>query len=311
MMKRVFCLILIALLLCGCGNQDLTFSKSLLCMDTTMDIRLWGSNLSPVVGDIGDLLLGLEKQWDAGSDTSVIAQLNGGTAQLTGEQQALIDRIEALSERTGGAFDPRLYAVSKAWGFPTDQYRRPTQQELEQAMGQKLWDLGAAIKGYAGEKCVELLTAAGVERAFLNLGGNVQTFGNKPDGSPWNIGIQSPFGDGLIGTVHVAGTVSVVTSGDYQRYFELDGERYYHILDPKTGYPADSGLTSVTVICKNGLTADVLSTALFVMGLEEGTRFWQESDDFEAVFVLKTGEIYATEGVNLTGSDFEVISREN
>ncbi|MBQ7344947.1 MAG: FAD:protein FMN transferase [Oscillospiraceae bacterium] len=310
-MKRAICLILTCLLLCGCGAKDTTFNRTLFCMDTMMDFRIWGSDSTNAANKMADMLEAMEEDWSASSDTSLLAALNDGTADLTQEQAELIAQVEALSVRTGGAFDPRLYAVTELWGFPTDDFHVPTQEEIDAALLERRWDLGAALKGYAGERCVQIMERYDVERALLDLGGNIQTYGSKPDGSPWNIGIRSPFDSGTIGTLSITGTMSIVTSGDYQRYFELDGQRYYHILDPKTGRPADSGLSSVTVVCEDGLTADALSTALFVMGLEEGTRFYQESDDFEAVFILTTGEVYATEGLTLTGCEFQVISHEN
>ena len=311
MMKRLLCLTLICLLLCGCADKYTTFDQTMFCMDTMMSFQIWGIDANDSANQICGILKSLETDWDAGSDTSLLAALNEGDADLTDEQAALIAQVEALSERTGGAFDPRLYAVSQLWGFTSDEHQIPTQEEIDAALLEQRWDLGAALKGYAADRCVEILENAQVERALLDFGGNIQTYGSKPNGEPWNIGIRSPFDSGTIGTLQIQGTMSIVTSGDYQRYFEVDGQRYYHILDPDTGRPADSGISSVTVVCQNGLTADALSTALFVMGLEEGTRFYQESDDFEAVFVLTNGEVYATEGLTLSDCDYQVIPHEN
>lgn len=306
-MKKALCLILICMLLCfsGCQQQS---RETVFAMDTVMDLQIWGGDSQQAVQEVKSLLRQLERSWsaqDEGSDLSAVSR---------GEEiadSALLDKVEALSQRTGGAFDPKLYGVMRLWGFGSEEYHVPTQQELDQALETQFWDLGGAVKGYAGQLAADYLQTTDVTHAILNLGGNIQTYGNKPDGSLWSIGIQNPAGDDYLGLVSVVGTMSVVTSGDYQRYFEQDGIRYHHIIDPETGMPARSGLSSVTVICRDGLTADCLSTALFVMGLEEGAEFWRQSDDFEAVFVTTDGKIYATQGAALSGCEYEVIAREN
>lgn len=293
-MKRIFCLILVCLLLGGCSRVE-KCEKTLFAMDTVMELTIWGADAERAAGEIGQLLRTLEQQW---------------TAPVQAEEDTLLARIQALQERTDGAFDPGLYALVDAWGFYDEQYRIPSQELIDSALADERLDLGGAVKGYAGQLAVQILDGMEIDRAILDLGGNIQTYGSKPGGEPWLIGIRDPDGAGELGIVSVYGAMSVVTSGDYQRYFEVDGQRYHHIFDPQTGWPADSGLQSVTVICSDGLTADVLSTALFVMGPKKGAAFWQNSGDFEAVFVLDSGEIWATQGARLSGCEFEVIRRE-
>lgn len=310
-MKRIICLILlVSLALGGCSRNAEPVRETIFCMDTVMDIQVWGRDAQEGVRQSTALLRELEQDWSATEDTSLLSQLNRGrNPALTQDQAYLLQRCTELSQRTGRAFDPQLHALSQAWGFYNGAYRVPSQEEIQQALSQRQWDLGAALKGYAGQECAELLAGLNIDRAMLVLGGNVQTYGEKAKGEPWQVGIQSPDGGGSLGVLSVTGTVSVVTSGDYQRYFEVDGVRYHHILDPETGYPADSGLRSVTIVCRDGLTADCLSTALFVMGLEKAADFWRKSDDFEAVFVTTDGHIFATEGARLSGCQYEVISR--
>lgn len=308
-MKRLICVLLAVMVLWGCVPREQLSQETVFAMDTVMDLKIWGADSEEAVRIVKSLISDVENTWSATSEDSVLGALNRGENISSPEQAAFLKDVQALSERTGGAFDPKLHGLISLWGFLSDEYYVPTQAEINEALAVEQWNLGAAVKGYAGQLAADRLQALDVDRAILNLGGNVQTYGEKPDGSPWQIGIQDPNGGDTLGSVSVAGTASVVTSGDYQRYFEKDGVRYHHILDPETGKPADSGLSSVTVICRDGMTADVLSTSLFVMGLEKATEFWQQSDDFEAVFILTTGEIYATEGAALSGCEFEVIKR--
>ena len=160
-------------------------------------------------------------------------------------------------------------------------------------------DLGAVAKGYAGDRLAEMLRQTGIGSALLDLGqSTIQTVGVKPDGSPWRIGLQDPAGDGYLGVLELE-EGAVGTSGGYQRYFEEDGVRYWHILDPDTAAPARSGLASATVVGASGLICDGLSTALFVMGLEGSAKFWREHPEleFEAILVGDDGRIYVTAGL--------------
>jgi len=163
-------------------------------------------------------------------------------------------------------------------------------------------DLGAVAKGYAGDVLAQGLAEMGIPSALLDLGqSSIMAVGAKPDGSPWRIGIQDPEGTGYLGVLELKNQ-AMGTSGSYQRYFEQDGVRYCHIIDPDTAAPAQSGLASVTVVANSCLLSDGLSTALFVMGLEEGAAFWREAKAdpdlaFEAIFIEENGAVSVTSGL--------------
>lgn len=159
-------------------------------------------------------------------------------------------------------------------------------------------DLGGIAKGYTGDRVMQAFKKAGVSSGLISLGGNVQALGSKPDGSPWRVAIQDPQNEleylGILEIVDKA----VITSGGYERYFEEDGVRYHHIIDPRTGYPADSGLLSATIISEDGALADGLSTSLFIMGKDAAEDFWRErSDKFDYILETTDGRLYVTEGV--------------
>lgn len=158
-------------------------------------------------------------------------------------------------------------------------------------------DLGAAGKGIACDRIAAYLREQSVYGAVISVGGSVVTIGKKPDGTPWQIGIVDPWDtSSLVGILYLEGENFVSTSGDYERYVEVDGVRYHHILNPATGYPADSGVRSVTILCDSGILSDALSTACFVLGVEEGMAL-AESYGAEALFIDTEGNISMTDGM--------------
>lgn len=326
-MKKIASLFLLfALLLTACAS-DAPKQCELFAMDTLMQVKIWGD--SSLLDEVAAEINRLDAALSATATGSEVYALNrDGAAELSEETAALLRQAVALSEKTDGAFDPTVYPLVKLWGFPDGNYRVPADAELSAAtVGTEhihftnhlvtlddgcAIDLGAIGKGYAAQRCITLLAQSGAECALLSLGGNVQTLGTKPDGSDWVVGIADPKSpSAAIAEVTFQGSLALVTSGSYQRYFELDGEVYHHILDPQTRRPAESGLASVTVLAENGTVADAYSTALFVMGLENGVEFWRESADFEAVFITDDGQIYVTQGAAsmIGGCEFQVIAK--
>ena len=306
-----------AFLLTGCsgapaqGPETATF----FAMDTAMDFTVYGD--AALLDEAETLIGSLEEQVSVTDEHSDIYAIDHtGSSSLSGNAAELMEQALELCHRTGGALDISVYPIVRAWGFTTGSYQVPDEETIQSLLplvdytqiqydaatgvvtlpeGMEI-DLGSVAKGYAGQLAAQMLREHGVQSALLNLGGNVQTVGAKPDGSPWQIGIKDPQGEDAMMVLSVEDQ-AVVTSGGYERYFEQDGQTYWHIMDPSTGHPADSGLLSVTIVGDEGVVCDGLSTALFVMGLEKAADLWAQSGDFEAVFVTASGEVYITEGL--------------
>ena len=301
------------LLLAACAGPE-SWEREILAMDTVMKLTLYGKN-APQAGEAAvDRIQELEGLLSVtGEDSEIYAANHTGSAQLSPDAAALLARALALCRETGGALDVTIYPVVRAWGFTTGAYRVPDDGELTALLervdyrqaaleGDRLTlpegvelDLGAVAKGYTGDQLMALLAREGIASAIVELGGNVQALGAKPDGSPWRVALQAPEG-GYAGVLEIVDK-AVVTSGGYQRYFEQDGEIYWHIIDPAQGRPARSGLQSVTIVADEGTLCDGLSTALFVMGREEALDFWRTRDDFECVLISEDNTVAVTEGL--------------
>ena len=284
-------------------------------MDTVVELSAWGDSADDALAEARRIVSDLESELSVTAPESAVARANRGErVNFSGASAGLCRRSLEMCAATGGALDITVYPLVRAWGFTTGEYRVPAQSEIDALLplvgydrvsfandgalslaDGAMIDFGAVAKGYVSDLICESFREAGVEAALVNLGGNVQTVGKKPDGGKWKIGIASPTGEGSACVIETDGG-AVVTSGSYQRYFERDGKRYCHIIDPKSGFPVDNGLLSITVIGESGFDCDALSTAMFVLGEDGAVAYWREHGGFEMILITERG-VSATAGV--------------
>lgn len=334
MKKRILLLLLcLPVLLFGCSEAQKSgeassesteeaaeeASVSFFAMDTYMTVTAYGKHVQETLAKAQDKITALEHLWsvtEEGSDLYAVNYAGGKAVEVADETAELLEFALRMAEKTGGALDVTVYPVLAAWGFTTEEYRIPPEEEIAgllplvgyrnvvqngntvQLANGMMLDLGAVGKGYSGDLIAEMLRENGVRSALLNLGGNIQAVGSKPDGSDWRIGLQDPAGDGIAGVLQLS-DLAAVTSGAYERYFiGEDGKRYGHIIDPATGHPVENGLLSVTVIAGEGKLCDALSTSLFVMGMERAVEYWRQNQGFDLILIAENGEIYLTAGIS-------------
>ena len=309
--------ILICLLLCSCKeNTAEEYTRTVFAMDTVMGLKIYSEHGGDALEQAENEIKRIDNLLDRGNENSEIYKINKDkSSNISKETAEVISTALSVSEETNGAFDITIAPIVDLWGFYGNEFRVPSEDEIQSTLksvgyeqvrldGSNISipdnvyiDLGGIGKGYASDMVAKVLRKNNISSAIISLGGNVYTIGKKADGSLWTIGIADPFNSSQhIGTIKVRDK-AVITSGGYQRYFEKDGMIYHHIIDPKTGMSADSGLASVTIISDNGIQADGLSTALFIMGLDKSTDFWRKNSNFEAIFVGNDGSIYITDGI--------------
>ncbi len=265
---------------------------------------------------LSDCINALEKKLSKTHEGGELYNLNSGIEQTVSEElYELIERSVQISESTGGAFDVTLGNVTSLWDFKSEKATVPDDESVKNALTSSGYeklklqdgkiilnsakiDLGGIAKGYIAQKCVEYLHGQNVHTGFISLGGNIAVVGAKSNGEKWNIALKDPLNTNkTVGQLKAdSGYISV--SGDYERYFEYDGKRYHHIIDPKNGMPADNGIASVMVYSDDGALSDALSTALFVMGLEQALEFYEKNIfDYDAIIITKERYIYVSDGI--------------
>ncbi len=338
MLKRFSPLLLLFLLAACTAPEPEPAQKQVIAMDTVMTFTAYGGQADTAVEQAAEQIRQMESQLSRTLPDSDVSHLNQSSPTLVGG--AVGDLLLAAAhyyETTNGAFDITVAPVASAWGFTTDNFQIPNPAELETllqfvdgsavkaektpqgdyeaalASGQAI-DLGGIAKGCASDLVAEIFRETQVERGKAEMGGNILVWGTRPDGSPWRVGILDPArpseANAFAGILELENAFAI-TSGGYQRFFEADGKTYHHIIDPSTGYPADSGLTSVTVVADaregapgNGAMCDAYSTAFFILGENKTLEFWRNhqqrngyEDAFDLVLVTADGRVLVTAGL--------------
>lgn len=312
-------------------------TRDFFAMDTYMNLTAYGKNADEAVDQAQKRVEELDKLLSTGEKNSEVSLLNKNRkAKLSEETFSLTEQSLYFYKLTDKAFDPAIYPIMKLWGFTDHNYKVPDTNSIKSTLkyidaskisidkktstvildgeGMEV-DFGGIAKGYTSSQIIEIFKSCGIKSGKVNLGGNVHLLGKKQDGSDWSIGIQNPNStDDFLGILKASDT-AVITSGGYERNFEENGTVYHHIIDPSTGYPANNGLTSVTIISQNGTLADALSTSLFVMGTEKAQDFWKNSkEDFEIILYTDDDKVIISKGIAdkfTTSFDLTVIDKVN
>lgn len=310
--------LVLTVLLCSCTpKKDV---NSFEAMNTFMTVQCYASNPVKINKEVQERILYLEDLFSTTKENSDIYRINhtqGQTLIVQPETFHIVDFARAMAVKTSGALNPALYPITSAWGFTTGNYHVPAESEIQQLLtytdynqillnsqdnsifiaDNMMLDLGAVGKGFAGDQAIALMKSKGVKSALLDLGGNIQTLGNKPDGSRWTIGIKNPWGGNAVAGLRISNQ-AVITSGGYERYFTGDDNQdYIHIFDGTTGRPVANDVASMTIVCDSGLYGDSLSTALFVMGAKKAVEYWKANPDFQFILIKNDGTLIYSKGL--------------
>lgn len=316
-------LLIMSPVLSGCKNTKEAVSKSGLYFDTVVTVSIYSPSAKEadkLLNDCMQLCDRYGKLYDENDPESDIAKINnsvGAPVKVDADTVALIEDSLKYSEKTGGLFDITIDPVSDLWDFHEEAGSVPDKKSLDQALSHVGYtnisidkagssvtlsdgsiDPGAVAKGYIADRIAEYLEASPyVNGAIINMGGDLRLIGSKGDNGAFNIGINDPFSDsGIAADLYITDR-AVATSGTYERCFRVGGRRYHHILDPATGYPADTDIESVTVITGNAVDADCLCTVCILLGSDEAIRLIENTADTEAYLILSDGSVRSSSGV--------------
>ncbi len=309
-------------------------SKTEFALGTICTVTLFDEATDIIYDDIFNKIREIENLMSVNISASDISRINAAAGitpvHIDKDVFEVIEQAVYFAKISDGAFDPTIGNLVSLWGISSDSPRVPSREEIAEVLPLINWqdielneneqtvflkrssmalDLGAIAKGYAADAAAAIISKAGVKRAIIDLGGNIVLTGEKKDKSAWRVGIQNPVEQRgqYIGVLRILGEANkartIVTSGVNERFIEKDGVHYHHIFSPDSGYPAENGLLSVTIITTNSMNADALSTAVFVLGYEKGRALIESIAETEAVFIFEDYSVKKTDGADLTITD--------
>ncbi|WP_297521952.1 FAD:protein FMN transferase [uncultured Clostridium sp.] len=320
----------------GSDNEVEAMSRTELFMGTSVKITLYNHENEESINKAFERIKEIEDTVSINKEGTEIGELNKNAGvrpvKLSKDSIEIIEKGLHYSNLSKGSYDISIGPLVKLWSIGLPEAKVPTENEIKEVLEnidyskvkindeevfleekEMILDLGSIAKGYAADEVVEVLENEGVEKAVIDLGGNIYVMGEKAKNQKWKIGVQNPFADrgSAIGSILLSDK-SIVTTGVYERYIEDGDAKYHHVLDPKTGYPYETEIAGVTIIADKSIDADSLSTLVFTKGIDEGLEFIESIDGVEAIFVSNSKEIYKSVGIkdsfNLLNEDFKVMN---
>lgn len=314
-------------------NMQSVFAKEFYMLGTIIRLKVHGYKGEKALGEAITKLTEIDDKMSVFKADSEISKINYNSGNIpqkvSHDTYYVIKKAVKYSELSNGAFDPTIRPVVDLWGICTDYPRIPKKKEINSKLElvnykdivlneenstiklnkeNQAIDLGGIAKGYAADEVKNIFLRNQIKSAIIDLGGNIFAIGNKADGVPWSIGIQDPArrrGE-CIGSLSIVNK-SIVTSGNYERYFIIGGRRFHHIIDPRTGYPSENGVISTTIISDCSIDGDALATCAYVMGLSKGIDFIESLEGVDAIFITEDKGIYTTSGIK---DNFKLLNKE-
>jgi len=321
-MSALICVILILIFITR-NNKKTCIVKEIYSLGTLNQLKAYGRNSEKAIKKSIRKLYEIDNKMSVFKEDSEISKINkqaGKESQIVSKDTYyVIQKAIKYCSLSKGAFDITIRPIVDLWGIGKTNQKIPTTSEIKEKLKlvnykdiildnntssiflkneKQEIDVGGIAKGYAADEVKSIMLKNGIKSALINLGGNILVLGGKEDEAPWIVGIQNPFkprGEFAL-TLSVINK-SVVTSGNYERYFEVDGKRFHHIINPSTGYPSESDIISATIISDNSIDGDGLSTGVYIIGIHEAIKLIEEIEGVDAIFITKSKEVYITSGI--------------